>query len=137
MGEPQLSREAKEYRKNILKRIAAKSSEDVTLVLKAISIESKKDNGISVQKHTTEGVTIDKIIVRTMLSEATIRRQLDKLEFAELIRRKKIDRTWLYTITVEGEEAINFMDDEEIFPDRRAKINAILNATKRQGVVTY
>lgn len=132
MAEPQLSRDAREYRVTYLKRISEKASEETALVLAVIYTESKKSS-MSEPKNIYTSVTIDSIIVRSMLSEATIRRQVEKLEFADFIQRKKVDRTWLYSITMNGYEAMNFMVDEEKFPGRKAKINAILNVTKRQG----
>ena len=132
-GNNHLSREARLYQKDYLQRMAAKSSEEMALVLAYTKEACNNSHAPNSSAQFPDAVTFDSILKNTMLNTTKIRELLMILDAQDFIRRKKIGHKWVYSITQEGNDALSFMLDEYKFLGRKKKIAAILEAKKKEG----
>jgi len=132
-GNSRLSREARLYQKDYLQRMAAKSSEEMALVLAYTKEACNNSHAQNSSAKIPDAVTFDSILKNTMLNTTKIRELLMILDAQDFIRRKKIGHKWVYSITQEGNDALSFMLDECNFIGRKKKIAAILEAKKKEG----
>ena len=136
-GNNRLPREARLYQKDYLQRMAAKSSEEMALVLayanKACSNNYGR-NGDDSSAEVAGMVTLDSIVENTMLNRTKARESLMILDAQDFLRRKKNNHRWFYSVTQEGIDALGYMLDEYKFLGRKKKIAAILEAKKKEGI---
>ena len=136
-GNNHLSREARLYQKDYLQRMAAKSSEEMALVLAYVNkacYNNHGRNGDDSSAETAGLVTLESIVENTMLNRTKTRESLMILDAQDFLRRKKSAHRWFYSITQEGIEALGYMLDEYKFLGRKKKIAAILEAKKKEGI---
>ena len=124
-----LSRDAKEYKNNYLKNVGKVVTEDIALVLSAISKLTLLESRFDRDSKDPTGVTPEEIAKATRLNISTIKPILWVLLVPLFIRRVKINRFWRYSITQLGEEALPYMVDEDLFLGRKQKIAIILAKT--------
>lgn len=122
LSKKQLTREAQAYRTEILNAIAEKLPEEAAIVLAAIQGTSKEQFG-----QNTSGSFFSDLLFKTKLKKDRLYHVLGLLSLSTFIRIEIGPKhRYLYYITENGYDALQFLLNEQKYPNRKTKIYSIL-----------
>ena len=114
-----------ELKTDYVNRIAKNMTEEVAIVLAYLS-EAKK-NG-------TEGGTANDVMQATAMEKNKARLALLLLDVTNFVQKVRVDHSWVYSLTDDGEVALKYLLDSKMYPGRAIKIEAILKAPSTETV---
>lgn len=110
-------REILEYKTKYVHRIAENMNEEVATVLAYLS-EATQTNG--------EGGTANEVMQATAMEKNRARLALLLLDVTNFVKKTRVDHSWVYSPTEDGEIALKHLLDGRLYPGRAIKIKAVL-----------